>query len=207
MRIHTFEPPNLHEAVGIDMGDVPVPGATHLGLSWGRVEPGVRSAPHQHDETELFVIVAGSGEVVVDKAAHRVRQGTVIVFEPFETHTIENTGETDLVLTSFVWRETSHAARLATSTERRRFADRPLFVFSTPPTPNGDLHLGHLSGPYLGADAYVRYQRLIGNRAWHLTGSDDYQSYVTAVAAKEGSTPAEAAAHYSAEIAATLKAM
>ncbi|MBW5421439.1 class I tRNA ligase family protein, partial [Streptomyces sp. BG9H] len=81
------------------------------------------------------------------------------------------------------------------------------FVFSTPPTPNGDLHLGHLSGPYLGADVYVRYQRLSGNQAWHLTGSDDFQSYVGAVAEREGSTPAEVAAHFSAEIAATLKAM
>src|SRR5690606_28687530 len=83
----------------------------------------------------------------------------------------------------------------------------PQFVFSTPPTPNGDLHLGHLSGPYLGADAYVRYQRLNGNRAWHLTGSDDFQSYVAALAEREGVDPARTAAHYSAEIAETLAAM
>jgi methionyl-tRNA synthetase len=82
---------------------------------------------------------------------------------------------------------------------------RPVFVFSTPPTPNGDLHLGHLSGPYLGADAFVRFQRMNGVAAWHLTGSDDYQSYVVECARREGTTPARTAAHYGDEIAATLR--
>jgi methionyl-tRNA synthetase len=82
-----------------------------------------------------------------------------------------------------------------------------VFVFSTPPTPNGDLHLGHLSGPYLGADAYVRFQRMNGVRAWHITGSDDYQSYVVECARRGKRKPADTAAHFSAEIAATLSLM
>lgn len=87
------------------------------------------------------------------------------------------------------------------------FGTRPVFVFSTPPTPNGDLHLGHVSGPYLGADVFVRFQRMNGVAAWHLTGSDDYQSYVVDRARRDGRTPAETAAHYSAEIAETLRLM
>lgn len=87
------------------------------------------------------------------------------------------------------------------------FGTRPVFVFSTPPTPNGDLHLGHLSGPYLGADVFVRFQRMNGVAAWHLTGSDDYQSYVVECARREGDTPARTAAHYGAEIAETLRLM
>jgi methionyl-tRNA synthetase len=80
-------------------------------------------------------------------------------------------------------------------------------VFSTPPTPNGDLHLGHLSGPYLGADAFVRFQRLLGETAWHLTGSDDFQSYVVTRALRDGTSPAETAALYAAEIGETLRLM
>lgn len=87
------------------------------------------------------------------------------------------------------------------------YGTRPVFVFSTPPTPNGDLHLGHVSGPYLGADVFVRFQRMNGVSAWHLTGSDDYQSYVVACARREGSTPERTAAHYGAEIAETLRLM
>ncbi|WP_368737243.1 class I tRNA ligase family protein, partial [Acinetobacter baumannii] len=32
-------------------------------------------------------------------------------------------------------------------------------VTAGPPTPNGDLHLGHLSGPYLAGDILTRYLR------------------------------------------------
>jgi methionyl-tRNA synthetase len=87
------------------------------------------------------------------------------------------------------------------------FGERPVFVFSTPPTPNGDLHLGHLGGPYFGADVFVRFQRLNGVRAWHLTGSDDFEAWVVSCARQEGRSPAQTAAHYSAEIAATLRLM
>ena len=64
-----------------------------------------------------------------------------------------------------------------------------MFVFSTPPTPNGGLHIGHLSGPYLGTDAFVRFQRMNGTRVWHLAATDDFQSYVAECARREGRTP------------------
>ncbi|MFL6534778.1 MAG: class I tRNA ligase family protein, partial [Pseudomonas sp.] len=31
-------------------------------------------------------------------------------------------------------------------------------VTITPPTPNGDLHIGHLAGPFLSADIFTRCQ-------------------------------------------------
>lgn len=204
MILDTYRESELSQAFGIDMSSVEGLG---VGAGWGRVAPGLASVSHQHDETEFFVIVAGAGELTVDGRTHPARPGTVVLFEPFESHTITNTGETDLVFFTQYWRDSARARVSALSRVRACHTERPQFVFSTPPTPNGDLHLGHLSGPYLGADVYVRFQRLNGNRAWHLTGSDDFQSYVEAVAARENSTPAEVAAHYSAEIAATLKAM
>jgi methionyl-tRNA synthetase len=207
MRIDTFDPAALSDAFGIDMGAIDLPGVVGLGASWGRVAPGGRSDAHQHDEIEMFTIVSGSGEVVVDGARHPVGPGTVVKFDPFETHVLENTGDADVVFVTCYWREPRHAAEVATRPGRRRFAERPVFVFSTPPTPNGDLHLGHLSGPYLGADAFVRFQRMNGVRAWHLTGSDDHQSYVAARAAQERSTPRQVAEHYGAEIARTLELM
>lgn len=207
MRIDTFDPAALSDAFGIDMSTIDLLGVIGLGASWGRVAPGTRSDAHQHDEIEMFVIVSGSGEVVVDGARHPVQPGTVIKFDPFETHVLDNTGDTDVVFVTCYWREPRHAGEVAARPGRRRFAERPVFVFSTPPTPNGDLHLGHLSGPYLGADAFVRFQRMNGVRAWHLTGSDDYQSYVVAQAAQEKSTPEQVAAHYGAEITRTLELM
>ncbi|ACU75172.1 Methionine--tRNA ligase [Catenulispora acidiphila DSM 44928] len=204
MILNTYNESELFAAFGIEMSAVEGIG---VGAGWGRIAPGSATVSHGHDETEFFVIVAGVGELALDGRAHAVQPGTVVLCEPFEAHTITNIGDSDLIFFTQYWRDSARARSSALSRVRPNLTERPQFVFSTPPTPNGDLHLGHLSGPYLGADVYVRYQRLLGNRAWHLTGSDDYQSYVTAVAAKDGVTPAEAAAHYSAEIAATLKAM
>ncbi|MFG2977951.1 class I tRNA ligase family protein [Streptomyces sp. NPDC048331] len=205
MNVSVFSTEELHQAFGIEMSSVAEMSA---GAGWGRVAPGVTSDPHQHDEIEMFVVVAGTGWVVFDGRRIRVEPGTVCQFEPFETHVVENDGDVDLVFFDLYWRDPASAAEAAAAGgTRRRFHERPVFVFSTPPTPNGDLHLGHLSGPYLGADAYVRFQRMRGTEAWHLTGSDDYQSYVVECARREGREPALTAGHYSAEIAATLRLM
>ncbi len=51
-------------------------------------------------------------------------------------------------------------------------------VTVTPPTPNGDLHLGHISGPFLSADVFARVQRQMGNEVVVVSYSDDYQSYL-----------------------------
>jgi methionyl-tRNA synthetase len=51
-------------------------------------------------------------------------------------------------------------------------------VTVTPPTPNGDLHLGHLSGPFLAADVMRRGLRSQGHDVLMVCYSDDYQSYM-----------------------------
>ncbi len=209
MDISTFTGEGLSRAFGIDVAALDPGGAADLGVgaSWGRVAPGVRSLTHQHDETEVWVLVAGAGDLVVDGAEHRIEAGAVVRFDPFETHYVTNNGETDLVLASFFWRDTTRAAASAGRPVRRRFDRRPVFVFSSAPTPNGDLHLGHLAGPFFAADAYTRFQRMNGVRAWHVCGSDDYQNYVAAAGAKEGRTALETARHYSGRIREALAAM
>jgi methionyl-tRNA synthetase len=209
VRISTYSGAELRESYGIDVTAVDLGPAAQLGVggAWGRVAPGGRSGPNQHDEIETWVILAGSGDVIVDAARRRVSAATVVQFEPFETHFVENTGDEDLVFASFYWRDGERAAAAAGGVAHRRFGERPVFVFSSAPTPNGDLHLGHLSGPFLAADVYVRYQRMIGTEVWHLSGSDDFQSYVVAAARREGRSPAQTAAHYSAEILATFAMM
>lgn len=209
MNISTFSEKALRKSFGIDVSAIDAGAAADVGVgaAWGRVAPGARSLTHQHDETEMWVIVAGSGELTVDGGHHLVAAGSVVRFDPFETHYVTNTGETDLLLVSFFWRDGRRAAEAAAPPVRRGFGRRPVFVFSSAPTPNGDLHLGHLAGPFFAADAYTRFQRMNGVDAWHLCGSDDFQSYVVAAAEREGGTPAETAAHYRGLIRKTLHAM
>ncbi|WP_441248088.1 methionine--tRNA ligase [Kitasatospora sp. McL0602] len=79
-------------------------------------------------------------------------------------------------------------------------------VTAAPPTPNGDLHLGHLSGPYSGADMYTRAQRLRGAPALYLTGSDVHQSYVPLKARALGRDPLQLADQYADVVAAIFAA-
>ncbi|MFD5146109.1 methionine--tRNA ligase [Streptomyces sp. NPDC058401] len=71
-----------------------------------------------------------------------------------------------------------------------------LIVTATPPTPNGDLHLGHFSGPYLAADVFARHQARRGTEVAHLTGIDDHQSYTESRAVREGKTAEDVAEHF-----------
>ena len=55
-------------------------------------------------------------------------------------------------------------------------------ILSPPPTPNGPLHVGHLSGPYVAADVAVRALRARGRDVFAVCGLDDHQNYVLAKA-------------------------
>jgi methionyl-tRNA synthetase len=61
-------------------------------------------------------------------------------------------------------------------------------ITATPPTPNGELHLGHLSGPYLAADVFRRFLELKGEQAWYSTGIDDHQTYTAKRGEQDGRT-------------------
>jgi methionyl-tRNA synthetase len=73
---------------------------------------------------------------------------------------------------------------------------RQVVIIGPSPTPNGDLHIGHMAGPYLAADVHARYLRAIGRPVIYATGTDDSQTYVVASARRLGTTP-EALRHKS----------
>jgi len=64
-----------------------------------------------------------------------------------------------------------------------------IVVTSALPYANGPIHLGHLSGAYLPADIYVRYQRLKGADIIFLCGSDEHGVPITITADKEKVKP------------------
>jgi methionyl-tRNA synthetase len=79
-------------------------------------------------------------------------------------------------------------------------------IISPPPTPNGDLHLGHLAGPYLSADVLQRYQRLRGRKCVSAISVDLNQSYVVTTAERLTLEPTELAQCQFHNIHATLAA-
>ncbi|GAA1267422.1 class I tRNA ligase family protein [Kitasatospora nipponensis] len=86
-------------------------------------------------------------------------------------------------------------------------ASRPRILVAATPTPNGDLHVGHLAGPYLVADIHARYLRATGQQVTWTTTTDDSQTYTLATAARAGTTPARLAADSAAAIERSLRAM
>ena len=188
--------------------------------AWGVVAPGQTSQHHMHHEAETFFIASGRGLVTSNGEAREVDPETVIYFPPFTTHTLTNLSDTeDLLFLTVFWVDPSlHRARVGvgdgaaatvpetSAVPRTAPARRRTLVISSPLTPNGDIHLGHLSGPYLAADVYTRYLRLRGVEADHAAGSDDYQSYVAFKADRTGGTPAQVAAQHAEEIQASFRA-
>ncbi len=83
---------------------------------------------------------------------------------------------------------------------------RKIIITASPATPNGDLHVGHLSGPYLAADIFARFARLRGCEVIFGSYSDSNQSYVKTSAERLKMRPAELCRKYTAEIRETLAA-
>ena len=72
----------------------------------------------------------------------------------------------------------------------------PILITATAPTPNGPLHIGHLSGPYLAADIASRAARASGRQVVTLCGLDPHQNYVLAKAEALGRPVEEVLDHY-----------
>jgi methionyl-tRNA synthetase len=84
---------------------------------------------------------------------------------------------------------------------------RPAIIISATPTSNGDLHVGHLAGPYLAGDVYARYLRANGRNVLYTTCTDDSQSYVVSTAHRKAMAPAELVARSTAAIERSLGVM
>ena len=85
-------------------------------------------------------------------------------------------------------------------------ADR-LVIISPAPTANGDLHVGHLAGPFLAADVCTRYARATGREALYGTGMHFTQNYVVTAARKLGVSPEHLRVRSAEQVERTLGAM
>ncbi len=206
MKIFRQDEQVFTDIFGIKMASLEAfPDVDRHGFAFGIIAAGEATDFHRHDECEAFTILQGSGILEADDGATApVNQGDFIAAPPFEKHVLRNTGDTPLLFATVYWRDGATTAEATKATAPQADTHPPCFVFSTPPTPNGDLHLGHLSGPYFGADVFTRFQKLLGRQAFHITGSDDFQSYVIARGKQMNKTPQEVADFYASEIQDTL---
>ena len=166
---------------------------TPFGASLAVVEPGGATMVHSHHPCETFLICQGQGTMSCDGISSPVASGDVIYLPPQSHHQLRNDSNSEsLMFLSVFW----DAPR-----EGQSGASHPIMIWPSPPTPNGPLHLGHLSGPYLLADVLARFHKLQNRPAGWLLLCDDHQSYVELKADVEERSPSEVAAAYGNTIA------
>ena len=139
-----------------------------------QIAPGKESTFHAHFEEEVFYIIQGSGRMTIEDQDFAASKGDLIRIPPHSHHTLHNSGDQTLIYLS-VYSEDLQVAPIAARA----------LVTAAPPTPNGPVHLGHMSGPYLAADIINRYLKLRGSDSQSYTGTDDHQNYVALAAQKK----------------------
>lgn len=71
-------------------------------FSQSNIPPNGETANHAHtDMTEVFYVISGSGQAVIDGAVHALLPGCVLVIEHDDTHVFRNTGAEALVMNYF----------------------------------------------------------------------------------------------------------
>jgi methionyl-tRNA synthetase len=75
------------------------------------------------------------------------------------------------------------------------------------PTANGDLHIGHLAGPFLAADVYARSARAMGHEVLFGTGIHATQNYIVTTARRLGVRPEDLRTRAAEQVELTLDAL
>ncbi|MEG8182119.1 class I tRNA ligase family protein [Nocardia terpenica] len=154
------------------------------------LRPGEITTEHNHHDLEAWVILDGEGEISWDTTTRTVRAGDAVYLPPLAPHTLRNTSaDRPLSFYSIWWEDMAALARTHADRRQRQAAgtpDRPVLILPSFPTPNGELHLGHIAGPLLTADACRRAVLATGARAHLLLGTVGHQTQVAAAAAAAG---------------------
>ena len=177
-----------------------------FGSVFGSVPAHSVSKRHCHQDGEMFIVLAGKASVVLGDEECLLGPGEVVYLSPFGYHEISNTSDEAFDIVSIYWEHVPSAVEVLSLNSPRHRLPMRMLVFCPPATPNGGLHLGHLSGPYVRADMMVRALRSMGRSARYITGTDDHQSHVAAAARLRRMEPAEVAATEGDAIMATLHA-
>jgi methionyl-tRNA synthetase len=183
------------------------PALAHLPFecAWYSIAPESSSTAHNHFEGEVFAIFEGAGRIIVNDETRAVEAGDFIILPPFSKHSLENTSLSQALRYLAVWWPIASPEGAATAAVPDRGVAKRLLVTASRVTPNGDLHVGHLSGPYIAADILARYSRLRGVPTAFVTGSDDHQTYVALRATNDGEDPERVASYYRARIERDLR--
>lgn len=90
--------PDIIKRVLLSEDDLPA----SVRLSHAVFKPGQKASAHAHEGLcEVFYLLAGSGDIIVDGVTHSLKQGSCFRVDAGETHELRNSGENDMSLLYF----------------------------------------------------------------------------------------------------------
>jgi len=106
---------------------------------------------HDHHEYEIFIAMKGEAEVETGGERRPFKAGDIEVHQPGVPHRGDQRERRGLrVLRDLVGHRHVRGVPQEARGERA-MTERPTVIIAGPPTANGDLHVGHVAGPYVGA--------------------------------------------------------
>ncbi|WP_338525883.1 class I tRNA ligase family protein [Pseudomonas batumici] len=149
------------------------------------VAPHARTSIHNHHDRECWSITSGEGLLSSGNRHVVVGAGDHVEFAPFETHMIANSADEELRFTTH-WFTDWEA--ILSEPERSPGPDGRVMIGAAFPSPNGPLHLGHLSGPFLMADILRRCCELTGTQSFTYCGTFGNTNHIDRTAIAQGTT-------------------
>ncbi|BCM17564.1 class I tRNA ligase family protein [Mesorhizobium sp. J8] len=104
--------------------------------------------------------------------------------DPLSRHRIEALDSGAVMQT--VWWHSREAFEKATSANELRGKNRPLLLVPAMLTPNGSMHIGHASGPFLYADVLRRIAEAGGRKVFVLQGTHGHLEHIAIAASAAG---------------------
>jgi mannose-6-phosphate isomerase-like protein (cupin superfamily) len=91
------ERPGLRSRVLLQAGD---DAAADLAVTWVEVATGAAQTPHAHAPQQVYIVVSGSGRMLVGDEERDVGAGDLVFVPPAVRHGITNTGDDTLTYVS-----------------------------------------------------------------------------------------------------------
>lgn len=101
------------------------PWANVANPSWGSaiatIRPGESTTPHEHDEFETFIIINGSGDMIIENDVQAVYSGDVIFIPKNMNHQLINhSKEIELVFVTIFWDSPESREKLKSILEKNQ---------------------------------------------------------------------------------------
>ncbi len=191
MTIHHLRPGAAHTSYNVHCQDYSLH-LTNLPFQATQcsLPPLAEAQAHAHLEREIFIVTAGHGDILVEGERFRLSPNELIIVPSGHIHQLRNPSSIQDFQFLSIYDPAPHAVQAVVDQ----------LLIAAPPTPNGALHLGHMSGPYLAMDIAARLARAAGRSVHTLTGTDDHQAYVGLQANQDGTSAQWTAGHFGTKI-------